>query len=223
MIVLSPAISSSAPRTTEVANSFVVSTETSTEVESFSTVTMSPAAVSRPFTKIPVTELSLEGTRMITLYSAVVSPSGAVTVTVSSFSPTTRSVPPTTSNVDSILSGSIVSSTEVTPGSVSKVSPSATSEPLIWNTASSVFVLTGTTKVIRKSSNVSPSAARTVIVSSLSPTTSSLSPNTSNVASGSVVSTWTSTSVVSSARSTMSSGETSLPSIRIDATEVSML
>ena len=174
--MLSPSTSASAPVTTEVANSLVASTVTSTSVVSFSTVMMSPGAESTPLMKIPVTELSLEGTRISTLYSAVVSPSGAVTVTVSSFSPTTRSVPPRTSNVASILTVSINSSTEVALASVSKVSPSATSMPLILKTESSVFVLVGTNRVSKMSSNVSPSAAITVMVSSFSPTASSSSP-----------------------------------------------
>ena len=137
---LSPSTRSSFPATTTVANSFLVSTVTSTEVVSGSTVTMSPDTVTTPSTEI-IPEASLEGTRMITLYSAVVVPSGAVTVTSSSFSPTTRSVPPTTSNVDSDLAVSTTTSTDVTPPLVSYVSPSTTSEPLIVKVASSVLVL----------------------------------------------------------------------------------
>ena len=115
---LSPSMSSSLPVTTTVANSFLVSTDTSTEVVSGSTVTTSPETVSTPSTEM-IPEASLEGTRMITLYSTVVSPSGAVTVTRSSFSPATRLDPPTTWNVDSDLAVSTTTSTEVTPPLVS--------------------------------------------------------------------------------------------------------
>ena len=116
---LSPSTRSSFPTTTTVANSFEVSTETSTELVSGSTVTTSPAMVSTPSTEMTLAEASLEGTRIITLYSAVVSPSGAVTVTRSSFSPAIRLVPPTTWTVDSDLAVSTTTSTEVTPPLVS--------------------------------------------------------------------------------------------------------
>ena len=115
---LSPSIRSSLPVTTTVANSFLVSTDTSTEAVSGSTVTTSPETVTVPSTEI-VPKTSLEGTKMITLYSAVVSPSGAVTVTTSSFSPTIRFVPPTTSKLDSDLAVSTTTSTEITPPLVS--------------------------------------------------------------------------------------------------------
>ena len=115
---LSPSMRSSLPAITTVANSFPVSTDTSTEEVSGSTVTTSPETVSMPSTEI-IPEASLEGTKIITLYSAVVSPSGAVTVTRSSFSPATSSVPPTTSKLDSDLTVSTTTSTEVVLSSVS--------------------------------------------------------------------------------------------------------
>ena len=116
---LSPSTRSSFPTTTTVANSFEVSTETSTELVSGSTVTMSPEMVSTPSTEMTFAEASLDGTRIVTLYSAVVTPSGAVTVTISSFSPAISLVPPTTWNVDSDLAVSTTTSTEVTPPLVS--------------------------------------------------------------------------------------------------------
>ena len=149
-------------------------------------------------------------------------PSAAVTVTLSSFSPTIRFEPPKISNVASGFSVSTTTSTELTPESVSKVSPSTTSEPLIVKVSSSVLVLCGTTKITWKSAKVSPSAAVTVTVKTFSPTTSSSAPKISKEASASVVSTVTSTSVVSSASSTTSPSETSLPSTWNTAVVVSV-
>ena len=62
----------------------------------------------------------------------------------------------------------------------------------------------------------------TVTIRSFSPATSSVSPTTSNAASGSVVSTVTSTDAVPGARSSDSPSETSEPSTWKVAKEVSV-
>ena len=64
--MLSPSTRSSFPATRTVANSFEVSTDTSTDAVSFSTVTTSPEIVSSPSTLI-FAVLSLEGTKIITV------------------------------------------------------------------------------------------------------------------------------------------------------------
>ena len=107
-----------------------------------------------------------------------------------------------------MASGSVVStttSTSVVSGSSSNTEPSSASTPSIWNTAREVSLLNRTLRVIVYSSVVSPSAAVTVMLKMFSPATSSLSPTTSNVASGSVVSTSTSTASVNGSSSTTSS------------------
>ena len=139
---------------------------------------MSPAIVLRPFTEIDAL-VSFDGITIVTLYSAVVSPSAAVTTTSSSFSPTIRLLPPKIWNVASAFRVSTTTSTEVTFASASKESPSETSEPLMVKDASSVFELKGTINVMLKSENVRPSAAVTVTVRVFSPTTRLLSPFTS--------------------------------------------
>ena len=79
----------------------------------------------------------------------MVSPSAAVTITVNSFSPLTRSVPPVTSKVASASSVSTATSTEVAPAATSNVSPSTTSEPLIVNDEMFALLLAGTFKVTK--------------------------------------------------------------------------
>ena len=69
---------------------------------------------------------------------------------------------------------------------------------------------------------VSPSAAVTVTVRVFSPATRPKSPSTEKVASASVVSTSTSTSVTPGSRSTTSPSATSLPSTWNTANEVSL-
>ena len=90
-------------------------------------------------------------------------------------------------------------------GSRSNTEPSSTSMPSIWKTESEVSLLNRTLSVTEYSSTDSPSAAVTVMVKMFSPATSSVSPTTSNVASGSVVSTSTSTASVNGSSSITSS------------------
>ena len=83
----------------------------------------------------------------VTLYSAVVSPSAAVTVTVNVFSPEASSVPPVTSKVASGSVGSTTTVTSVTPYSRSTTSPSTTSTSFTVNTAREASLFKATTKV----------------------------------------------------------------------------
>ena len=76
------------------------------------------------------------------------------------------------------------------------MSPSRTSTPLTWKVEREVSALCATTKVMVYSVVVSPSAAVTVTRRVFSPVTRPTSPVTLKLASGSVVSTFTSTSVV---------------------------
>ena len=74
-----------------------------------------------------------------------------MTVTISSFSPAVRSVSPAISKVASGSVVSTVTSTDVAPGSSSRVSPSATSEPSTWKVARDVSVFSRTTSVMLNS------------------------------------------------------------------------
>ena len=108
---------------------------------------------------------------------------------------------------------STISSTSVVNGSSSTTEPSSTVSPFTWNTARDVSLFSRTLRVTSNSSIVSRSAAVTVMIRVFSPATRSLSPVISKKASGSVVSTTTSTSVVSGAISTVEFGSTSSPLI----------
>ena len=116
---LAPTSRSAPPSTLTVASASPATTSTTTEVTSHSKVSTSPSTTAAPLTVTTALALELTGTKITTLYSTVVSPSGAVTVTTSSFSPATRSVPPTTSKLDSDLTVSTTTSTEVVLSSVS--------------------------------------------------------------------------------------------------------
>ena len=129
------------PETSKVASGSARVTSTARSTTPHWKVSTSPSTTATPLTVTVAPAFELEGTKIVTLYSEVVTPSGAVTVTRSSFSPRTSSVPPTTSKVDSDLAVSTTTSTEVVLSSVSYVSPSTTSEPLIVKVASSVLVL----------------------------------------------------------------------------------
>ena len=79
----------------------------------------------------------------------MVSPSAAVTVIVNSFSPITRSLPPVTSKVASASSVSTATSTDVVPAITSKISPSATSDPLTVIEVMFALLFAGTFKVTK--------------------------------------------------------------------------
>ncbi len=81
------------------------------------------------------------------MYVWLVSPSAAVTVTTSSFSPASRSAPPEISTVAPASEASAATSTEVVPMSRSTTSPSATSEPFTVNVVSEVSLLLGRTSL----------------------------------------------------------------------------
>ena len=115
----SPTVRPVSPETSNVASWSARVTSTPRSTTPHWKVRTSPSATAAPLTVTEAPALELDGTKMITLYSTVVSPSGAVTVTRSSFSPRTSSVPPTTSNVDSDLAVSTTTSTEVVLSSVS--------------------------------------------------------------------------------------------------------
>ena len=109
------------------------------------------------------------------------------------------------------------------PGSRSTTSPSTTSEPFTVKVIRSVFEPSTTTNVAKYCSVVSPSAAVTKTLKVFSPVTRSVSPETSKVASGSVVSTVTPTSVIPGARSTVEPSSTSSPFTWKVASDVSEL
>ena len=85
------------------------------------------------------------------------------------FSPVTRSLSPAISTVASGSVVSIVISTSVVPGSRSKTSPSATSFPSTWNTASEVSMPRSKLRVTKYSAVFSPSAEVTVTTKMFSP------------------------------------------------------
>ena len=93
--------------------------------------------------------------------------------------------------------------------------------PSTCKVAREVSELRATTRVIVYSVEVSPSAAVTVIRSVFSPVTRPTSPDTTTVASESVVSTVTSTSVVPLSSSKTSPSETSSPFTVIEDTDAS--
>ena len=153
----------------------------------------------------------------------MVSPSAAVTVTRRVFSPVTRPTSPETTTVASASVVSTFTSTSVVPLSSSSTSPSSTSLSLIVKVERDVSSEAGTTRTTRWSWLVTPSAAVTLTTRSFSPATSSESPTIAKVASGSVVSTVTSTDELPGERSTESPSVTSAPSTWNVANDVSLL
>ena len=154
-----------------------------------------------------------KATLKVTKCSNTDSPSAATTLTTRSLSPARSSSLPTISTAASESVASATTSTAVVPASSSTTSPETTSVPFTWKTARDVSLSTRTLRVTSNSSIVSRSAAVTVIIRVFSPATRSLSPVISKKASGSVVSTTTSTSVVCAAISTVVFGSTSSPLI----------
>ena len=126
----------------------MVSTSTVTSTVPASSSIESPSTMSVSLIDRSARLVSFEsGTSSITTWSWLSKPLAAVTVTINSFSPAVSSMSPTISKV---AAGSVVStmtSTDVAPGSISKVSPSATSEPSTWKVASEVSVFSRTTIV----------------------------------------------------------------------------
>ena len=144
-------------------------------------------------------------------------PSAAVTETTRSLSPVCNPVSPVISNE---ASGSVVStttSTSVVPGSTSTEPPFSASIPFTVKVDSEVSVFGSTMSVISVVEVVSPSAAVTTTASWFSPTTRPLSPMIATVASGSLVFTSTSTSVLPHSRVSSAPSATSSPLTKISA------
>ena len=109
----------------------------------------------------------------------MVSPSAAVTLTTSVFSPVSKPTSPVTVKVASASLVSTFTSTSVVPFSRSRTSPSSTSLSLMVKIESEVSSEAGTTRTTRWSSVSSPLAAVTVTMRSFSPATRPSSPTTS--------------------------------------------
>ena len=148
-----------------------------------------------------------------TVYSAVVSPSAAVTTTTSELSPATKSEPPVTSKVAFRSVVSINTDTSVVNGARVTSEPSSTGSPSTVNVARETLVLSNTNNVNTYSTMVSSSAAVTVIVKMFSPTTRPSFPEISINASGSDASTSTSTVSVPASSSISSPSTTTTPLI----------
>ena len=141
---MSPATNSSSPVTTYVASASVVSTLISTEVVPASRSRTSPPTTSAPFTWKVAREVSvLAKTITFNVKLWVVSPSAAVTVTTSSFSPTARPESPVTSKVASWSARVTSTRTSSTPHTNVRTSPSNTAAPLTV-TSAPASVLAGT-------------------------------------------------------------------------------
>ena len=98
----SPVTRSESPTTSNVAAGSVVSTLTSTEVVPGARSTDAPSSTSSPFTWKVDSEVSVfSKTLTVNVYSWLVSPSAATTITAITFAPVTKPVFPTTSTVAS--------------------------------------------------------------------------------------------------------------------------
>ena len=121
---------------------------------------------------------SFGATFKVNSYSLMVSPSAAVTITVSVFSPTTNSLSPSTSKDASMSVVSTSTITESVSGAKSTESPTSTARPSIVTPVRLVSLFRGTNRVTVYSSVVS-SAAVTVTVSVFSRVCRSESPSIS--------------------------------------------
>ena len=151
----------------------------------------------------------------VTVYSAVVSPSAAVTATRSSLSPTTKSVPPVTSKVAFRSVVSTNTDTSVVKGARLTCAPSSTGSPSTVNVDRVTLVLSKTNSVNTYSAMVSSSTAVTMTVKVFSPITRPSFPEISIVASGSDASTSTSTVSVPASSSISSPSTTVTPLIEM--------
>ena len=90
----------------------------------------------------------LTRTSRITMISSMVTPSAAVTVTLSSFWPVARSVAPVTTKSASASDAITSTSTDSVPVGSSTTSPSITSTPLTVNVDREVSVFRATSRLI---------------------------------------------------------------------------
>ena len=209
---MSPGSKSVPPLISKVASGSEVSTKISTDVVYGSRTKLSPSATESPLTvKSSKLVSKFKATTKVMVTVSVVSPSAAVIVIVTVFSPGCRSVSPTTSTVASESVGVATISASVLPYSIGTLSPSATSAPFTVRSDKVASLFRGTTTVTVYTTEVEPSAAVTVTVRTLSPTSKPVSPATSYEASGSVVSKTTSTVVVRGSTVTLPASSTSSP------------